>query len=127
MKPLSLSLLVCVGFLAGCGEPVAPKVDPDEARTALRTALEAWKSGQANSELESLRPPLLMNESDWTGGNRLLEYRMEEAGRVAGRQVRWVVWITLQDANGKKAPERKATYVIDTVPRIVIVRDSFAR
>jgi hypothetical protein len=125
MKPLSFLFLCCVSALAGCGQPVAEAVDPDQAKQALRTALDAWKGGKTSAELEAQQPSIIMNESDWTGGSRLLDFTMDEAGRLDGRQVRWVVRIKLQDRSGK-VTERKANYIIDTVPRIVIVRDSFA-
>ena len=125
MKPLSLVCICFVIFLAGCGKQVAENVDPEQARQALRTGLDAWKAGKGNAELGSLQPPIVMNEADWTNGGRLLDYKMDAAGSLDGRQVRWVVQIKLQDKAGKVS-ERKATYIIDTIPRIVIVRDTFA-
>lgn len=125
MKTLVLWLIPLICFLAGCGYQHAENVDPGEAGQALRTALEAWKEGKANAELQGLRPPIIMNESDWTSGHRLLDYQMHDSGAMDGRQVRWTVQIKLRDETGK-VKERKATYVIDTIPRIVIVRDPFA-
>jgi hypothetical protein len=43
-----------------------------------------------------------------------------------GRQVRWVAQIKLRDKSGKEAT-KKATYTVDTIPRVVIVRDPFAK
>jgi hypothetical protein len=118
-------MITSILLIAGCSSSMAEKVDPEQARSALNTALDAWKGGKSNSDLAALEPSLLMNESDWSAGNRLLDYKMEENGRLHGRQVRWVVQIKLQDKSGK-VRERKATYIIDTIPRIVIVRDTFA-
>ena len=87
--------------------------------------MEAWKSGSPREELESRQPSILVNESDWSKEKRLLDYNLHEKGELDGRQVRWVVQLKLQDKNGK-VTERKATYIIDTIPRIVIVRDMFA-
>jgi len=125
MKPLSLLCVCGVIILAGCGKQLAENVDPDQVRQALQTVLEAWKAGKSNAELGSLHPSIVMNEADWTNGGRLLDYKMNETGSLDGRQVRWVVQIKLQDKSGKVS-ERKATYIVDTVPRIVIVRDTFA-
>ena len=125
MKPLYLVCFCSVISLAGCGKPLPENVDLEQARQALQTALDAWKAGKSNAELGSLQPPIVMNEADWTNGGRLLDYTMNEKGTLDGRQVRWVVQIKLQDKTGK-ASERKATYIIDTIPRIVIVRDTFA-
>lgn len=117
------ALYLCV--YSGCGSSTKP-ADLDQAGPALRTALEAWKGGSPQKELESQEPPILMNEDDWREGKRLVDYKMEEAGSMYGRQVVWWVQIKLKDQNGK-TEDRRAKYVIDTTPRFVIVRDRFAR
>jgi len=120
-------LFVCfVSFLSGCGHSNAENVNPDQAGEALRTALNAWKEGKTRADLEGQLPSIIMNEGDWDSANRLLEFKMEDAGQLDGRQMRWVVQIKLQDKNGK-VTDRKASYIIDTIPRIVIVRDPFAK
>jgi acyl-ACP thioesterase len=48
-----------------------------------------------------------------------------ETRLLSGRQVHAHVRIKLQDRTGKIV-EQRATYIIDTTPRIVIVRDTFA-
>jgi len=125
MRSFPLALIGGVIVLSGCGQTVAENVDPGQAERVLRTALDAWKDGKTNADLEAQQPSIIMNEADWTNGNRLLEYKMTDTGKLDGRQVRWVVQIKLQDKNGK-VTDRKATYIIDTIPRVVIVRDSFA-
>jgi hypothetical protein len=117
---------LCLCFLQGCGKGAGDNADLNEAGPALRTALEAWKSGSPQKELANLNPPLLMNEDDWREGKRLMDYKMDEAGTLQGRQVVWRVQIKVQDKNGKTENVR-AKYVVDTTPRIVIVRDRFAR
>lgn len=124
MKHLFLAAL-CLGLFSGCGSSTKP-ADLDQAGPALRTALEVWKSGSSQKELESQNPPILMNEDDWREGKHLMDYKMEEAGRMYGRQVVWWVQINLKDKNGK-TEDRRAKYVIDTTPQLVIVRDRFAR
>lgn len=125
MKYRLTILALATGTLCGCGSKLADNVDPGQAEQSLRTALDAWKGGKSSAELEAGQPSIIMNELDWSGGGKLLEYRMEPAGVLDGRQVRWVVQIKFQDKGGK-LQDRKATYIIDTIPRIVIVRDSFA-
>jgi hypothetical protein len=125
MKRLAVIIAIALCFSAGCGgRKLAPNSDVDAADQALRTALEAWKSGKSQTELEAGQPSILMNEDDWRVGKRLLEFKMEPSG-LSGRQVRCKVHIKLQDKDQKPA-ERDAVYIIDTIPRIVIVRDSFA-
>jgi len=116
---------ICLCFLEGCSKGPEKPADLDQAGPALRAALEAWKSGSSQQDLESQNPSILMNESDWREGKSLMDYKMEEAGAMHGRQVTWWVRIKLQDKSGK-TEDRKAKYVIDTTPRLVIVRDRFA-
>ena len=125
MKRTSLLIVLSFSVLQGCGKGRTEDADPNQAGPALRTALAAWQSGKTQQELVDQKPSILMNEDDWRVGKRLLEFKMEETSTMFGRQVRWRAQIKLQDKNGK-TEERTATYIIDTTPRIVIVRDSFA-
>lgn len=120
--PLVITLALCL--LPGCRRGLDAPADRDEADRAMRTALEAWKSGKSQSDLEKGEPAILVNDDDWRTGKRLLDFKMVE-GSLSGRQIVWRVRIKLQDKAGKTT-ERSAVYVIDTTPRIVIVRDTFA-
>jgi hypothetical protein len=124
MKRSAVSITLALCLLSGCTRTLDPNSDPGEADKALHTALEAWKGGQSPDDLKQGHPPIIMNEDDWRTGSRLLDYEMEE-GVLSGRQVRCRVRIKLRDRDGQTV-EREAVYIIDTIPRIVIVRDSFA-
>jgi hypothetical protein len=126
MNRVFCPLACIVLFLAGCGHRHAENVDSDDAGKSLGVALEAWKGGKTPAELEGQQPSIIMNDMDWAGGAKLLDYKLNDAGSLDGRQMRWVAQLKLQDKAGKVS-ERKATYIIDTIPRIVIVRDTFAR
>lgn len=119
--------LVVVGLclLQGCNKGPTEAADIDRAEPALRTALEAWKSGKSQQVLTEQTPSILMNEDDWREGKKLMDYKMEETGALYGRQVVWWVQIKVEQKGGK-VEERRVKYVIDTIPRIVIVRDRFA-
>lgn len=123
MKRLTVFAALAVCLPQGCQRGLDKDADPDEGGKALQIALEAWKNGQPNEELEKRTPPILMNEDDWRAGKSLLDYKVEETSLV-GRQVRARVRIALRDKNGK-VQEQSATYIVDTTPRIVIVRDLF--
>ncbi len=123
MRRFTLLMAVGLGLLSGCSRGLGPDADLEQADRVLETALEAWKSGKTPQELEQGQS-ILMNEDDWRTGKRLLDFKMEK-GALSGRQVRCRVRITLRDKDDKTV-ERSAVYIIDTTPRIVIVRDSFA-
>jgi hypothetical protein len=112
-----------LGFLLGCGQNTKLS-DIEQAGPALRTALGAWKDGKSQDDLAN-QDAIVMNEDDWREGKRLLDFTMEDKGSLSGRQVVWKAQIKLQDKSGT-TEDRKATYVIDTTPRLVIVRDRFA-
>jgi hypothetical protein len=118
---LVLALGLCL--LSGCRRAVV-NADADQAGPALKTALEAWKAGKSPEDLTKQDPSIIMNEGDWETGKRLLEFKMDEKGTLVGRQVRWQVQVKMQDKGGK-TQERRVSYIIDTTPRIVIVRDIF--
>jgi hypothetical protein len=124
MRRLAMFVFVALLFLPGCRGGLGPDSDRDVADKALRTALEAWQNGKSQADLEKGEPSIIMNEDDWRMGKRLVEFKMEES-TLSGRQVRCRVRLKLQDKDGKNA-ERNAIYIIDTTPRIVIVRDTFA-
>jgi hypothetical protein len=124
MKRSIVFIVLALCLVPGCGKSLGPDADPDQADRVLETALQAWKSGKTPEDLEKGQPSILMNEDDWRTGKRLLDFKMEK-GALSGRQVRCRVRITLREKDDKTV-ERSAVYIIDTTPRIVIVRDSFA-
>ena len=124
MKRSALFLTLALCLLNGCGGGLGPDADSDTGGKALETALDAWKNGKSQDELAKASPSIIMNEDEWRVGKHLLEFKVEESA-MAGRQLRSRVRIKLQDKDGK-THEQKAIYIIDTTPRIVIVRDTFA-
>jgi len=124
MQRLGIFTALALVSLSGCSRGLGPDADTDVAASALQTAMEAWKDGKTPDDLEKGQPSIIMNEDDWRTGKKLMEFKVGEAG-IHGRQVRCRVQIKLQDKGGKTV-EQRAVYIIDTTPRIVIVRDTFA-
>jgi hypothetical protein len=52
-----LPAALCVSLVLGCGKGPTEPADINQAGLALRTALEAWKSGKAQQELAARTPP----------------------------------------------------------------------
>ncbi|HEY7314237.1 MAG TPA: hypothetical protein VH643_33100 [Gemmataceae bacterium] len=124
MKRLVLFTMLGVCFLQGCDRRLDKAADADEGAKALQTALQAWKSGKLPEDLREVKPSIVMNEDEWRVGKRLLDFKVEEIA-LSGRQIRATVQIKLEDKSGKTR-DQKAIYIVDTTPRIVIVRDTFA-
>jgi hypothetical protein len=121
---LAVLMTLSLCLLPGCRRGLGPDADPAAGGKALQDALGAWKDGKSPQDLEGQSPPIIMNEDAWRSGKRLLDFKVEENALV-GRQVRSRVRIKLRDEGGKTRDE-KAVYIVDTTPRIVIVRDIFA-
>jgi hypothetical protein len=119
----SVGLWLCLLLpVLGCGKTLDAPVDQDKAREVLQTALESWKQGESYGALGQRQPPIYFNEPGWEAGKKLVNY---QAGQMElfGRQGRCSVKLFLQDKGGK-AIERDISYLIDTTPRIVIVREN---
>jgi hypothetical protein len=111
-----------VVVVVGCAKGPPEPVDPDRACEALRTALDAWKSGATTDTLKSGQPPIYVNDSDWLAGHRLTSYELKANGKHYGAQYRCWVVLSLESSKGKRS-DKTVKYLIDTHPRVVIVRD----
>jgi hypothetical protein len=105
---------------AGCGGTLPPRASPDEARAALVTALDAWKNGETAEALAGRQPPVYFNEPNCRPGVHLLRYTLSDGHEFYGQSVRITVVLSLKQSDGNTR-ERKASYLIDTSPAVVIV------
>ena len=107
--------------LSGCwGSSQANAVDPPRAREALKIALEHWKSGESPRSLQSSSTPMIVQDFDWIGGAKLLDYRIDGPGRELVGQQNFPVTLTLE-ASGRKAT-RRVEYQVTTDPILVVSR-----
>lgn len=114
---------LALALLAGCGPRPDPPVDPADAGQHLRAALDAWKAGRPHDSLAVQDPPVVFNEPLWRDGQTaLLDYELGDV-ELHGRQGRCTARLKLRAPDGKTS-ERKIGYQIDTIPRVVIVREA---
>jgi hypothetical protein len=114
-------MVMLLAFLSGCGgQRLPPMANPDEARTALASALDAWKKGETRESLTQRTPPIYFNDDKWQPTTLLLDYAILEEHEVYGQSVRLTVRLTFKKADGRKV-DRPVPYLIDTAPAIVIV------
>jgi hypothetical protein len=105
----------------GCGGgSLPPMASPDQARSALTTALEAWKSDASIEALTKRQPPIYFNEPRLKSDAKLLNFQLRDSHEMYGQSVRIEVDMTFQQKDGT-TKERKVSYLIDTSPAIVIV------
>jgi hypothetical protein len=123
--PPGLCLGAVLGLIGmgGCGSNPPPPPDPDQARTALRTVLDAWKHGDAPDALSQARPPIHVSDWRWRSGVRLTRYEIDEQDRRLGPYLRCSVRLWTDPGKGKTIPE-KAEYDVATSPALTVRRAS---
>ena len=106
----------------GCqNSALPPQANPDEAREALKTALESWKKGgNARDELAGGKPPIYFNDPRCSPDVRLVDFKIDESHGQYGQSVRLSVVLSIRSKDGG-VEEKKASYLVDTSPAIVIV------
>ena len=115
------SLLLGLICAAGCSDTLPPAADPDRARTALQTVLQAWKNGEKIESLAQRDEAIHVNDPDWRSGKRLQAYEVKP-GQPNGQSWRCEVLLTVQEGESKPR-ERRASYSVDTDPAVVVVRE----
>jgi hypothetical protein len=114
---------VAAGMLAigGCGTGSAP-VDPDKARLALESALEAWKKQEAPASLRKASPEIVVQDPDWNAGKQLDSFEILGEGTRDNANLRCKVRLRLREADGKNV-EKQVGYVVGTSPVLTVFRD----
>ena len=120
-SPLRAFALLAALLASGCGKDLPPAVDTGDAGRQLDAALAAWRDGKPFESLAAGEPPVVFNEPLWKEGAKLVAYELGEV-TLHGRQGRCTAKLTVQSKDGKQA-QRNIGYLIDTVPRVVIVRE----
>jgi hypothetical protein len=111
-----------VVLLAGCsvGPKLAAPVEPDKARAALRTALDAWKAGKPIGSLAEASPPIVAQDFDWLAGAKLEDYAvLDDKESDANLRVR--VQLSVRPAQGGVA-KKTVVYVVGTDPTLTVFR-----
>jgi hypothetical protein len=112
--------------LAGCGSgpyESAP-VNPEIARETLNAALDSWKNGETVESLKEDSPSIVVQDFDWSGGAKLLEYEVLDDGKPESANLVAKVKLSLEGKDGTKS-EKTVTYVVGTAPVLTVFRDMF--
>lgn len=108
---------------AGCGGgSLPPTADADQARAALVVALDTWRDGGAADALTGRTPPVYFNDPKYRAGQKLVGYKLDADHAPHGQSVRISGQLTLLQPDGT-TKDRRAAYLIDTTPAVVIVPD----
>jgi hypothetical protein len=115
--------LAVAASLSGCSSsPGSRPVDAVKARAALKTALDGWKRGDSPAALKDATPPIVVQDFDWMGGARLVDYRVEGEGKALEANLYVPVKLTLKPPQGKEVT-KTVSYVIGTSPHVSVFRD----
>jgi hypothetical protein len=118
--------------MAGCsGSSRAHPVDPPRAIEALKTALDHWKAGQPPGSLASSSTPMTVQDFDWAGGARLVDYQVVDDGTARDDNLSVNVKLVLDGPGTKsksgKPVEKSVWYLVGTSPSVTVFRDMFRR
>lgn len=111
--------VVCV---ASCsvGPKTAAPVEPEKARAALRTTLDAWKAGKPIASLTEASPPIVAQDFDWLAGSKLEDYTVID-DKESDANLRVRVQLSVRSAQGTAA-KKTVTYVVGTDPSLTVFR-----
>jgi hypothetical protein len=119
------ALLVVVGLLlhaGGCGSGVGAATE-EAARDALKSALDSWKSGRKAEDMRNESPEVIVGDSDWKHGRRLVGYEIAGSGSFDGKNLRVPVKLTLaHPPRGNRTVI--ANYIVGTQPVVTLFRDA---
>jgi hypothetical protein len=112
--------VVLVLQLAGCGAGGVAATE-ESAREALIKALDAWKTGRKAEEMRQETPEVIVGDSYWKQGLRLVGYEIGN-GTFDGKNLRVPVTLTIaQPPHGNRKLIVK--YIVGTRPVVTIFRD----
>jgi hypothetical protein len=119
---LAASLMLAAIFETGCGARTsAAPLDTAKAREALKTTLDAWKTGADASTLKSNSPAIVAQDLEWLGGAKLLDYQIEGEGTPVDSNLRVPVKLTLKTQDGGETA-KNVNYLVGTSPALTVFR-----
>jgi hypothetical protein len=120
IRPAWGMALLMAATLGCAGNPLPPQASPDQAREALRTALDAWQKGESIEALAQREPPVYFNDPKCRSSLRLQGYKLVDGHNFHGQSVRLAAVLSLKQEDGQ-TQDREVGYLVDTSPAIVIV------
>jgi hypothetical protein len=105
---------------AGCGSSGVPATE-EAARAALASALDAWKSGRKVEEMRGQSPEVIVRDTDWKLGRRLVGYEIGQ-GTFDGKSLRVPVTLTIA-LPSRSSRKLVAHYIVGTKPVVTVFRD----
>lgn len=121
---LTVTLMMLLIMLSGCGGGVPHPVQPDVARKTLSQMLESWKKGETPDSLQQAATKIVVQDMDWTAGQSLVSYEILGDDQAVGANLVTKVKLRLRDKEGQSS-EKTVTYHVGTSPVLTVFRDIF--
>ncbi len=116
-------MLLVLAAASGCGGASAPLPSSTEAKTALQTTLDAWKTGTPASALVEGNPSIQAVDHEWVSGKGLDAYVIGDEQSGDGNKT-FTVSITIK---GSSAPIDVRYMIFGRNPIRVYREDDFTR
>ena len=117
-RGLLSGIAVCLLAAAGCGNGTNVLPSDELARKALDEALTTWREGGKPESLKAKEPPLQVNDTPWSQGERLGSYEILSADTSASEK-KFTVRLSLTKP---ERVEEVQYYVLGTGP-VMVFRD----
>jgi hypothetical protein len=110
-------------ILTGCSrQQQAAAVNVQLAKDSLHKTLESWKKGNDLVALKKETPSITVQDLDWKGGYKLVDYEIIGDGKYDDVNLLCPVKLKLMDPQGKEVT-RQVTYMVGTDPVITVFRE----
>lgn len=102
----------------GCNSATSP-VKIELAQQTLSSTLDSWKAGKSPDDLS---PKVIVQDFDWSGGVRLLDYEITNDQKPLNSNLYVKVALRMGNLNGQET-RKTVTYVVSTTPGLTVFRD----
>ena len=119
---LQISICLFLSIVSGCTDKAGAPVKLDVAQQTLLSAMEAWKDGKEAEDLLAEKPSIVVQESEWVEGTKLLEYEIVSDDQATGPNLIATVKLKLSKSDGT-VTSKTATYVVGTSPGLTVYRN----
>ena len=122
MRSILFALAILIPTGVGCWNSSLPaQTETAKGREVLTQALDTWKRGETVDTLKTARPPVQMNDPDWSAGYKLTDYLIAAEDGRAGVDLLLSVKLVLARSDGA-ALEKRVKFIVAIGSSIVITR-----
>jgi hypothetical protein len=124
MRRVLLGFALVVAVLPGCtgSSSLPPATDAAQGREVMKRTLDTWAKGGQPDDLMSAKPPVIVNDPDWSAGYRLTKYDIAPTDNRIGVDLLLSVNLTLARPDSGTPVQRKVNYSVAIGNSTVVLR-----